>query len=308
MKNKLKIHLVYQGYDHKVSKCLDEALDLIYFSLQDLGHEVERVMKPSLSPTSEPDLYIINGWIFNMDWQKLPKHKTIIIQLENLITGTLSEKFNPDIFEGFHVWDYSITNKKIFRDTKLGSFNEIIWGYHSCLDFFEPSKSPNTEILFYGSLTPRRQTILSKIDGFHEVTCAFNQWGGKMDRLIEDSKCVANIGAYHPINNETSEGRILETLRLAYCINNGVLVVSEKAQDTIANEYWGQFIDIVPLSDIEETIAKNLYDDKFRNKRFELAERYRTETSMKENMKILLESTLKSIKSKGNVLNISNIN
>ena len=299
MKTTLKIHLVYQGYDEKISKCLDEALDLIYFSLQDLGHEVERIMTPShLLPSQEPDLYIINGWFFDKKWLDLPKDKTIIIQLENLVAGTLSEKFNPEIFEGFHIWDYSEINRSVFKDVQLGSFHKITWGYHSCLDFFTPSKSPETEVLFYGSLTPRRKPILTRIDGFHEVTCAYNQWGGKMDRLIEGAKCVINIGAFHPKNSITNEGRIMETLRLAYCANNGVLVISEKGQDKIENEYWDRYLEVVSLEDIEETISELLYEDKYISKRFQYSEKYRTETSMKDNMEILLEDTIKSIELK----------
>lgn len=299
MKEKLKIHLVYQGYNHKISKCLDEALDLIYFSLQDLGHEVERIMTLDyLPPSKEPDLYIINGWFFDNKWIDLPKNKTIIVQLENLITGGLIDKFNPEIFEGFHLWDYSETNRSVFKDTNLGSFHKIRWGYHSCLDFFAPSKSPKTEVLFYGSLTPRRKPILTKIDSFHEVTCAFNQWGGKMDRLIEDSKCVVNIGASHPKNLKTNEGRIIEGLRLAYCVNNGVLVVSEKGHDNKENEYWNRYLEVVSLEDMEETISELLYEDKYITKRFEYMERYRTETSMTDNMEILLQDTIKSIELK----------
>ena len=289
MTKKLKINLVYQGYDHKISKCLDEALDLIYFSLQDLGHDVERVMKPHRIDKKDPDLYIINGWFFSDNWLSLPPEKTVIVQLENLISGALSDKFNPDIFKGFHVWDYSAQNKEILNVSDLASYSIIRWGYHSCLDFFSPSKTPQNEVLFYGSLTPRRQTILNKIDGFNEVTCAYNQWGGKMDRLIEDSKCVVNIGANHPVVKNTNEGRIIESLRLAYCVNNGVLVVSEQGGCEKENEFWDKYCDVVSLEDIEETISEAIYEDKYIQKRFKYAERYQKETSMKDNMKELIK-------------------
>lgn len=285
---KLKINLVYQGYDHKISKCLDEALDLIYFSLQDLGHDVERVLTPHRLDKTEPDLYIINGWFFDNGWMSLPPHKTVIIQLENLVTGALAEKFSPDIFDGYHIWDYSTINKQALNLKNLSSHSIIEWGYHSCLDFFSPSKTPKTEVLFYGSLTPRRQTILSKIDGFHEVTCAYNQWGGKMDRLIEDAKCVVNIGASHPSVKGTSKGRILESLRLAYCINNGVLIVSEEGECKQQNEFWNKYAEIVSLEDLQECISTQLYEEAYISKRFEYSELYKKETSMTENMKKLL--------------------
>tara|TARA_B100000519_G_C14162666_1_gene400056 strand:+ start:24 stop:914 length:891 start_codon:yes stop_codon:yes gene_type:complete len=288
---RLKINLVYQGYNHQVSKCLDEALDLIYFSLQDLGHDVERVMNPHRLDKHEPDLYIINGWHFSDEWTQLPPHKTIIVQLENLVTGALANKFAPEIFDGYHVWDYSKTNKKAFKKSTLASYNVIEWGYHRCLDFFTPSKNPSNEVLFYGSLTPRRQTILTAIDSFNEVTCAYNQWGGKMDRLIEDSKAVVNIGAYKPLVKGTTEGRIIESLRLAYCVNNGVLVVSEDSECPEQNEYWNRYCDVVPLDEIAETIAENLFDDKYIDKRFAYSQLYKKETSMTKNMEKLLENT-----------------
>jgi len=111
-----------------------------------------------------------------------------------------------------------------------------------------------------------------------------------MDRLIEDSKCVVNIGANHPVVKNTNEGRIIESLRLAYCVNNGVLVVSEQGGCEKENEFWDKYCDVVSLEDIEETISEAIYEDKYIQKRFKYAERYQKETSMKDNMKELIKT------------------
>ena len=278
----MKINLLHTSYEQQFGRSWDEVYDLLYFSLQDLGHHVERCVGKTLP--SPADLNIIIGWNACNSWRSLDPKKTIVVQLENLASGVLARHKEQigDIMSEYMVWDYSHSNFSLYpTDTKL---HHLQLGYHSCLDFFSPRRSPDHEVAFYGSLTPRRKDILDKLDKWHDITAMGNVWGGKTDQFLANSKLVLNIGA----NPE----RPIESPRLAYCLNNGVLVVSEEGSSPMDNEYWSQFAVVVPEQMLSHNIYEVLEDSVFKDKRHELTTKYQEDTCMTINVEKLLEETL----------------
>ena len=157
-------------------------------------------------------------------------------------------------------------------------------GYHSCLDFFSPKRSPSNDVAFYGSLNPRRKELLDKLDKWHDIAAMGNVWGGKTDQFLSDCKLVLNIGA-------TPE-RPLEAPRLAYCLNNGVLVVSEEGNSEIDNSYWSNYSIVVPKDMLSHNIYEMLEDNAWREKRHELTTKYMEDTCMTLIVEELLDKTL----------------
>ena len=110
----MKINLIHTSYEQQFGRSWDEVFDLVYFSLQELGHFVERCVNKTMP--SPADLNIVIGWNACNAWRSLDPKKTIVIQLENLQTGVLSRHKETigDIMEDFKVWDYAHRNTSIY--------------------------------------------------------------------------------------------------------------------------------------------------------------------------------------------------
>jgi len=278
----MKINLIHTSYEKEFGRSWDEVYDLLYFSFQELGHFVERCVNKTLP--SPADLNVVVGWNSCNKWRSLDPKKTIVIQLENLNTGVLScHKDNiSSILSEYMVWDYSHSNIHLYAPN--AKVEHLQLGYHKCLDFFTPKRSPEHDVAFYGSLNARRKALLDKLDKWHDINAMGNVWGGKTDQLLSGSKIVLNIGA--------RDDRPIESPRMAYCLNNGCLVVSEEGNSPMDNSYWSEYAVVVPKDMLSHNIYEVLESEAYVDKRHELTTKYRIETSMVEIVERLMDHTL----------------
>lgn len=278
----MQINLIHTAYNQKFGRSWDEVYDLLYFSLIDLGHFVERCVNKTMP--RKADLNIIVGWHSDGSWMSLDPKKTIVVQLENFRTGILSGHKSTIVehLGEYIVWDYS--HKNILEYPEGVNVHHMKLGYHSCLDYFSPKRTPSHDIVFYGSLTPRRKEVLDKLSRWHEIVAVGNVWGGKVDQLISDAKIVLNIGSV--------QDRPLETPRLAYCLNNGCLVVSEESGDVHDDSWWSNYVRMVPAEMLSHNIYEMLETNSYKDLRHENLTKYMDCTSMKEIVEELLEASM----------------
>lgn len=83
------------------------------------------------------------------------------------------------------------------------------------------------DILFYGLMTPRRQTIIESLGQavYHKQNLTLDE----MKELIPRSKWVLSIGSYSNLHNDL--------LRVAPALNLGANIMLEETQETWYNNF-----------------------------------------------------------------------
>merc|ERR1712070_797038 len=96
--------------------------------------------------------------------------------------------------------------------------NNITWVpifYSQNLEVIKNMKEKPIDILFYGSMNPRRAHILNELNKKYNVEIRVNDlWDKERDDLISKSKIVINIHYY--------ENAIVELHRISYLLCNKV--------------------------------------------------------------------------------------
>ncbi|HTE39335.1 MAG TPA: hypothetical protein VK629_00810 [Steroidobacteraceae bacterium] len=145
-----------------------------------------------------------------------------------------TEVLNPDGGFGRHcpaytdflptasqVWDYSESNLPFLKQLGCGHVKHIPLGYAASLERIPRLSERDIDILFFGSLSPRRQRVLDNLASKWRVKVLFGAYGKTRDQEIARAKMVLNLHQF-----DTPQ---LEQIRLSYLLNNKCFVVSERA-------------------------------------------------------------------------------
>ena len=155
----------------------------------------------------------------------LPKD-SVLYNLEQVDPG--SSHFSPaylNLLQQHTVWDYS--PKNIEQLTLMGvpgaKLCEI--GHMPALEQIPTDTPKDIDVLFYGSLNPRRKRILAALQKHGvRLKVLLGVYGAERDAWIARSKIILNVHYY--------EAKVLEIVRLSYLLSNRSFVVSEKGKDT----------------------------------------------------------------------------
>jgi hypothetical protein len=162
---------------------------------------------------------------------QLPKNSIILNteQLDSINIAWLTPILQ--FAKNFSVWDYSLKNISKLNDLGFYKVKFLELGYQSELQRI-PKKSPqNIDVLFYGSMNPRREKVIAELRAHDlNVHVAFAIYGSKRDELISRSKVVLN---HHHYDSE-----IYEVVRTSYLINNAKLVVGEVNPSTSIDTHY----------------------------------------------------------------------
>jgi len=151
----------------------------------------------------------------------------VVYQMEQLADrkGTFRPRANylALLKEADWVWDYSAGNVAAMKKQGITQVSHVAVGYHSVLERFTHTVPKDIDVLFYGSLTERREKVVLELQkrGVNVLT-SFAQYGKTLDALIERSKIILNA---HQFDNVDT----LEEVRLSYLLSNRCFVVSEDA-------------------------------------------------------------------------------
>ena len=189
---------------------------------------------------------------------QLPKN-SIILNTEQL-DGINIAWLTPilQFAKNFSVWDYSLKNILKLNDLGFYKVKFLELGYQSELQRI-PKKSPqNIDVLFYGSMNPRREKVIAELRAHDlNVHVAFAIYGPQRDELISRSKVVLN---HHHYDSE-----IYEVVRTSYLINNAKLVVGEVNPSTSIDTHYLTSIYPAKYEELAASCYKLVRDDALRN-------------------------------------------
>lgn len=211
----MKICILCTRYLENVS--LNFKKMLLFFFPQNITH-IENIYSEQ-NINDENNFYIIIGAQFfkNLNLIEKLKNKTFIIyQLEQLNKIKLDPQL-VSISKG--VLDYTEINRKIYKDF------QILYPPFSSYNFslnYEKEEKKEIDILFYGCLNPRRNTILNYVrQQFPNLNIKIitNKRGEELYTLIKKSKIILNISFYKPA--------IFEICRINEIIPYASFIISE---------------------------------------------------------------------------------
>jgi acetyltransferase-like isoleucine patch superfamily enzyme/SAM-dependent methyltransferase len=138
-----------------------------------------------------------------------------------------------NIFKKFHIWDYSLKNIEELKDIGITNVQHVPIGYVpelSRIPIF-PEHEQDIDVLFYGSVNERRQSIIDALKSQKLVVeSLFGVYGKERDQFIARSKILINIHFY--------ESKIFEIVRLSYLFANKKFIVSERSFDDIDSDFF----------------------------------------------------------------------
>lgn len=214
------------GYIH--SEAFREVAQAIFHGLEKAGCDVVW----SDTPFVGGRIPIVFGANLVAHAWELPAH-AVVFNLEQIDSQSAWMK-EPylSILRTHVVWDYSARNVEMLRDKGISRICHMPIGHVPELERIEPAAEKDIDVLFYGSLNPRRQAVIDQIKSHGlNVVSVFGVYGEKRDALIARARIVLNMHFY--------EAKTFEIVRIAYLLGNGVCVVSEGGTDPAEQEFAG---------------------------------------------------------------------
>lgn len=203
------------GYSH--SMALYEVGLLLYHSLQSLG------MPADFQVNRFGDtMNIILGYHLLNDPGVMATNPCIIYQLEQLSDreGWFNDARLEILRKVRAVWDYSADNVRFLRERGIENVKLLPLGFHEKMQTIAETE-PDIDVLFYGSLNPRRNAVLLELRKHCKMEFLFNVYSRERDLVIGRSKILLNLHFY--------EAQIMEQVRVTYWLNNRRFVVSEQS-------------------------------------------------------------------------------
>jgi len=173
---------------------------------------------------AEDRINIILGYHLIRSETDLKSYHYIVYQLEQLGSKEFPFSSNMEriLRQAVQVWDYS--HKNILFLENLGiSARYLVPGYHRNLEMVPADTRRTIDVLFYGSIAERRRKALTQLSERCKLKILFGVYGEKRDQWICRSQVVLNVHHYSQ--------QIFEAVRVSYLLNNGVLVISEEAEN-----------------------------------------------------------------------------
>ncbi|HEX5126795.1 MAG TPA: hypothetical protein VFW00_08640 [Rhodocyclaceae bacterium] len=237
------------GYIH--SMALHEAAEYIRSSLLSLGY------KTGLS-TNRIEDGVVNivfcAHLLKKEEASALPHDAIIFnseQLDNLEGWYFQTGAYASLLQSHHVWDYAGTNLlRIPHDRK--SF--IPFGFCSDLVRKDIRRRPGASLLFYGSLTPRRESIIERVIAAGvPVNVLMGKYGFERDVKLFKAWAVLNL-------HNAKDTRAFEQIRCFYPLINRVPVISEQNSDDSSCDHFRNSVFFFEEQELVEGCTR-LYKD-----------------------------------------------
>jgi hypothetical protein len=207
------------GYIH--SAAFHEVAETLHHALRALGHDSVITTDAALPKRR----HIVLGSNLLVEYRMPIAADAILYNLEQVQQG--SPWFRPeliDLFARHTLWDYSSQNAEALQTLGVHVAQVVPIGYVEELTRIERVSAQDIDVLFCGSINPRRQSILEQMVGLQlRVKAAFGKYGTERDALIARARLVLNVHFY--------EARVLEMVRLSYLLANRCAVLSERSAD-----------------------------------------------------------------------------
>lgn len=235
------------GYVH--AEGLTDLAECVYFGLRRLGMPVFH-----REPPDRPVRQIVIG-AHLLDEQGLDRLSAgaVLYNSEQIYAG--SPWLRGPYLEALRrrrVWDYSAVNARRLAELGARDVRHVPVGYVPELARIGPTNE-DIDVLFYGSINPRRRRILEALQARGlEVAALFGVYGEERDRAIARAKVVLSLH-FH-------EAKVFEIVRVAYLLTNEKAVVAEWHCEQTEDEGLREALCAVPyegLVDACEALARD---------------------------------------------------
>jgi SAM-dependent methyltransferase len=221
------------GYQH--SDCFRELAETLLYGLRALGHSAS-IQENAFDPCATNIL--LGAHLLTPQQTDAIPRGSVIYNLEQIGGANLPGTYY-DLSARHQIWDYSELNIK--RWAQLGCASPPVLvevAYAPDLSRIAPAPQQDIDVLFYGSINERRQSVITKLREVGlKVTSIFGLYGKPRDELIARSKLVLNVHFY--------ETQLFEIVRVSYLLANSKAVVTEDSPD---------------LGDLKDAVAVFPYD------------------------------------------------
>ncbi|STZ77051.1 hypothetical protein [Bergeriella denitrificans] len=230
-------------------RAFDELAELLRHSLLELGYPAD-ITANHFDHSRTNILFGIHLWP-SKHLDRLPA-SSIIMNTEQLEALAHADEVRQIMYRNtlaaarrFPVWDYDRRN---IRALAAEGIPAVLWeiGHHPALERIRPAETADIDVLFYGSINPRRANILNALsaEGLR-VKHLFGLYGAERDAWIARAKMVLNLHAY--------DTHIFEIVRCSYLMSNGICTVSEVNDDTSIAPQYRNGIVAAPYGKLVET-------------------------------------------------------
>jgi hypothetical protein len=236
-------------YEGKHADSVTAGKHIVVHQLNDFFNHLTEMMLEHFDTPEWNDVVFVLGcymWYpYEVYRQNFPGKRIIVYQTEQLFGTHGRNNFVdvPSIVESLRgypeVWDYDELNVHF-----LSYFDVVVKKvlpplYTKSLRRIETVPEPSIDVLFYGTMNPRRANLIDAIQRKFYAKNTF-VWSyckiQDIDRYIADAKVVLNLHAFEPWNRQ-------EQVRMFYPVINGKTVVSEPSQE---NRMQGLIIEVKP--------------------------------------------------------------
>ena len=218
--SKFQITLVRpQGYLH--TEAFRELAETLQAALQSLGHTAG--IHENFLDRSSTNLVLGAHLLSPEQMQNIPPG-SIVYNLEQLGGAQLNPAYY-DLARRRQIWDYDLHNIEHWKQFPCAYAPvHVPIGYVRELSRIKTAAQQDIDVLFYGSLNPRRNQILNALkDAGLKVHSVFGVYGKDRDDLIARARIVLNIHFY--------ESKVFEIVRVSYLLANSKAVVTEGSED-----------------------------------------------------------------------------
>ncbi len=235
------------NYSH--SSAYDELAAQICYAARELGYDVN--VKKNEFYRDRLNIILGAQHLPKTERGKLPPN-AVVFNTEQLQACNSAWRDNIlQVDSRVRFWDYSDRNIDTLSREGRSNIFKFEFGYQRQLDRIVQAREKDIDVLFYGSISTRRQEALGLIERAGvRVKRLFNVYGRERDSYISRARLVLNLHAY--------EDQILEIVRISYLMINGIAVVSEKNQNTECNEALSTGICCAPVEALPAELTRLL--------------------------------------------------
>jgi SAM-dependent methyltransferase len=235
------------GYVH--ADAVTELAQTTYHGLRRLGMQVHLDAAPGESGRQ----IIFGAHLLNAPAAAALAPEAIIYNTEQMTSESpwLGSTY-LDLLRNHRVWDYSQQNVSRLRALGVADALHVPVAFVPELVRVAPA-AEDIDVLFYGSLNPRRQYVLDELArrGL-KVVHLFGKYGMERDQAIARAKVVLSIHFY--------QSKIFEIVRASYLLSNFKAVVAECGPDTEVEQDVRDAVRGVPYAELVDACVALVRD------------------------------------------------
>lgn len=238
------------GYPHH--RAFDEVVETCAWAIRALGHAVDVVW--NALPGGGLNI-VFGAHLLPGAQASALSPDTVVCNFEPVdLQTTFADWSRLDALRQATVWDYSARNVEYVRAlTGNSRVTHVPIGYAPLLTRVPAAPVPDIDVLFYGSMNPRRVSLLDRLEARGlAVTRVFGVYGTERDAFIARAKVVLNVHFY--------EARVFELVRVSYLLANSKAVVAECDARTELADDLRPGLCLAPYDGLEEAVIRLVQD------------------------------------------------